>query len=379
MTLTETSKIVRRGVIWFGISAVLYYIFLLLLFPGARGLIAALFPPKDPPTPVFGPLPPLEFVEKATKNNVPPTYHLDTAEGGLPTDFPRKVTVYKFRKSVPSFEKGKNAIDTAARLGYYDGDLVSSLKETTYKWRKIESSGQLEINTDTKEISLATPLSGKAAQFPRGQLSENLAKQLAVELFEDIGRFTDSLYKNGTQTVKFGQFVATRISQIDSPIDAQIARVDFFRSINETPILGPDPTQGQIYAFVRKPDIESTHLDFPAVQSHIWEINPQSNATYGIISVADAWSIVSQNGGVLANVTAKNSSAFHAYSPVRVDDIFINRIFLAYYDNYFLQEYLQPVYVFEGKYTTAGTQGGTVTLYYPAVVPEYIQAPQQDQ
>ena len=220
MTLTEVSKIFRKGVVIFGVVAVMYYVFILLLKPTAKNLYLAIFPPKDPPTPIYGMLPPLEFVEKKTKNTTPPTFNLDTKDGRLPRDIPKKLTVYKYLKPRASFEKGKDAIQTAAALGYTDEDLTSNLKETVYKWQKLASNGVLEINTDTREIKLVTPLDGKSEKFVRGSISETTAKEYATDILTNIGRLQGPLYQSGSQTVTLGYYVGKSVRKTDNPTDA---------------------------------------------------------------------------------------------------------------------------------------------------------------
>jgi hypothetical protein len=373
VTLTEASKIAKKGVILFGILVVVYYIFLLLLLPSAKRLVSLAFPERDPPTPVYGNLPPLEFVEKEIKNDKP-SYFLDTSTGRLPKNLPGKMHVFEYRPPVPSFEKGKAAQRTADVLGYYEDDLVSSLKEEVYRWRKLDSNGLLQINTNTKEIIAATPLAGKSDEYPQGELSKERALKYAQDLLDEIGRLNDELYKNGTQNVTFLQYYGNRLEVTETPLDAQLARVDFFRSINDTPILGPDPKEGLQYVFLRRPSKDKPYLNYPVLESHLWQIRTQTNATYPIISVADAWNLIKNNKGVVVNVTPAGRSFVETYDPVSVEEIFINEIYLAYYDNTNPQEYLQPIYVFEGKYNTQGTKGGELTIYYPAVAPEYIRS-----
>ncbi len=374
MTLSEASKIVRKGVVLTGIFAVVYYIFLLLLFPGAKKLFIVMFPEKDPPTPVYGVLPPLEFIEKDINDDRTPSFILDTKDGRLPKGLPRKMTVYEYIRSVPPFEKGKNASATAEKLGYYEDDLITSLKETTYRWRKLNSNGLLEINTNTKDVIHLTPLTGKASRFPRGELTETKTLNYAKELLEDVGRFEDELYLNGTQKVTFVQFYGNRLETTEAPLDAQLARVDFFRSIEEYPILGPDPKVGLQYIYLRRPTKNEPHYNYPILESHVREIKTQANATYPIITVADAWNLVKNSKGVIVNATPSGSNLLDKSVTPIVEDIYINNIYLAYYDNSSYQEYLQPIYIFEGKYTTGGTQGGTITIYYPALTPDFIQS-----
>ena len=369
----EASKIVRKGVVLFFVTAVLYYIFLLLFLPGTKALISAIFPEKDPPNPIFSTLPPLQFIEKKAKGEFNPAYKLDTNDGRLPKGLPKKMTVYEIRKNVPSFEKGKDARDTALELGYLDDDLITSLKEPIYKWRKLSSNGLLEINTDNRHLTLETPLGGKASFFPRGGLTEKKALDYARDIFKKIGRFDDKLYLDGSAEVILGQFSGSALKETKAESDAQIARVDFFRRINDTPIFGPDPLVGMLYAFVRAPKKEDAHYNVPIMEGYLWEIVPDSQASYPIIGVDVAWEHLKQNKAVVVSILPDSTGKLVAYTPVVVEQVFINNIFLAYYESIDDQPYLQPVYVFQGKYTTSGTQGGTIALYYPAVSPEFIK------
>lgn len=373
MTLTEVSKLAKKWVLFVVLGIVFYYFFLLLIIPGAKMVAKVILPDKNPPNTIYGALPALEFTVKQTKTELNPKYILDTRDGKLPTDLPDRLKVYPVKDKVPSFEKGKNAIKTANELGYFEEDLASSLKERIYKWRKADSDGILEIDTNTEAINLYTPLSGKSQYFPRGSLTEARAVNYAKDILERIDRFYDPLYKNGYQKVTLGEFSSSILSETDSIIDAQIARVDFFRSIEDYPILGTNPKAGMIYVFLRRPSSDNRHYNVPILGSYISEIDQETQATYPIIRPTDAWNFIKQNKGALVNVQPENSSLLMPYIPVTVEEVFINKVSLAYYDSPNQQDYLQPVYVFEGKYTTTGTAGGSLTFYYPAISPEYIQ------
>jgi len=373
VTLTEVSKLAKKWVLFVVLGVVVYYIFLLLLIPGAKMVARAILPDKNPPNTIYGALPPLEFTVKKSIGVLDPKYNLDTRDGKLPTNFPDRLKVYPIKDKVPSFEKGKNAINTANELGYFEKDLTSSLKDITYKWVKNESDGVLQINTNTKEVILYTPLSGKSQFFPKNSLTEERAINYAKDVLEKIDRYYDPLYKEGKQVVTLGEFSSSVLTETDSIIDAQIARVDFFRSIDEYPIVGQDPNSGMIHAYVKKPASNDRHYNVPILRSYINEIDQKTDATYPIINPADAWNFIKQNKGALVSALPDNSSLLVPQTTIRIEEVFINKISLAYYENTTQQDYLQPIYVFEGTYTTEGTAGGSVSFYYPAVSPEYIQ------
>ncbi len=373
MTLTKTASTVKRGVVLSIVLVITYYISLFVIIPLAKGALSSLFPTRNPPTPIYGKLQQLEFVETALDNQQPPAYKLDTKTGRLPDNMPDRMTVYRFRPVPFSYQSGKNAIDSASVLGFYNEDLVTDLKGTTFTWRKILSNGVLEINKDTKEVSLLTPLNGTSDKFPRGRLFASKIIDTAKKLLTDIQRFDDELYKNGRQTVLLGKFQNNALVPTEITVEAQIARVDFFRKINNYDIVTPTFRDGLIYMYVREPQRDEIFYNYPVVETHIWEIESQSNATYPIIPVSQVWTRIQNNEGVLVSVTPKDGNLFRQQLPTKVEEIFIDNIYLAYYDSIKLQKFLQPIYVFEGKYTTAGTQGGSIAIYYPAISGEYIE------
>lgn len=373
MTLTQTSRIVRKGVVLTIVMIVTYYVTLFVVFPLARGTINSLFPDRNPPTPIYGKLPQLEFERVQLLASQSPVYKLDTKDGKLPTGIPDRMTVYKFKPTPFSYQAGKIAADAAAALGFTTEDLVTDLKGTTFTWRSLKSGGALEINKDTKEINLYTPLTGLSDKFPRGRLNSVKAVEIAKEILVATQNYNDPLYISGTQSVILGKFQGNSLVETTIPVEAQIARVDFFRKIKDYDIVTTKFNEGLIYMYVRNPERAEVYYNNPVAQTHIWEIDTQSNATYPIISINEAWNKIQQNEGVIVSVDPKDGNIFDSKKPLRVENIFIDNIYLAYYDNTKLQKYLQPIYVFEGKYTTAGTDGGAIAIYYPALTGEYVE------
>jgi hypothetical protein len=177
--------------------------------------------------------------------------------------------------------------------------------------------------------------------------------------------------------VSYGKFKANGVVKADSPLEAQIARVDFFRNIFEFPILGPDPKKGLLRVYMRAPDnkLEFPQLNFPLVESYYWEVDVDESkvATYPAIPIGTAWSQVSQNKGVIANVTPNGASPFYDNPPTRLQRILINDVYLAYFDNTKPQKYLQPIYVFQGNFFGDNGQNGDITIYYPAISGQFVK------
>ena len=198
----------------------------------------------------------------------------------------------------------------------------------------------MEINTDTRAIMIDTNLFGKSREYTPGSINTETAKEHAIKLFSTIDRFEEPLYKAGYQTVFLGKFESSDIVETRNPYEAQLARVDFFRNLNEYPVLGPDPKKGMLQVVLRTPTRESSPFNYPRMDAHYWEVESGSKATYPLIPIAEAWGVVSTGGGVITNITPKDANPFTDYEPVRVETIRIDNIYLAYYETENFQKYL---------------------------------------
>lgn len=372
MNLTKTASFVKKFVKYLFLIVGSYYLLTFVIFPGSVSLFKAIFVRKIPPNPIYNQLDQLEFVKKKV-NNENPEYVLNTTNAKLPTDFPDKMKVYKFKPQQYSYLAGKNASAEAAVLGFTDEDLVSDLSGTVFRWRDSRTTSSLTININSREISLDTNLSGKSSNFTQKSLSQEVAKEIARNKMALIYRFNDGLYPTGSQTVKLGYYIGNKLYETDNTAEAQLALVDFYRSIETFPILGPDPSKGLMRIIITKQSRNPTPLDNPFLEATYWEIDPETKATYPIIKVSEAWNMVINNRAVITQIVPRKSNPFDIYSPVSVERILIDNIYLAYYETPKYQTYLQPVYVFSGKYTTRGTEGGDISLYFPAITGEWTK------
>ena len=371
MHLTIVSYWFRRGIKGFGVFVILYYFMILLVIPVTKKGLNAIIPEKDPPNPIFGQLDALEFIEKPILSQEV-SYTLNTKDARLPA-IPAKFTVYQYNRPTFSYEAGKNAQKHAALLGFTDADLMTDLKGNVYKWKSVVSGGLLEINKDTKALTLDTSLEGRSALFPAGKLTEDSAINSAKTMLTSLNRFNDMLYQNGTQQVQFGKFTGSKIVGTTVVKEVQIARVDFFRTVNKVPILGPDPKVGNLHVWVKALEGQTSLYDYPRMEAHEWEVEGPSNATYPLVPITQVWNEIVKGKGIIVNVTPRDASPFDEFVPVRVDRVFVNNIYIAYYDNHKVQRYLQPIYVFDGNYTSSVGGAGSITLYYPAVDGQYVK------
>src|SRR5688572_11630704 len=108
MSLTTTSKNVKKGMKISIFAVFFYYLAILLIIPKTQDLLDALNANKEPPNPIYGQLDPLKFI-KQDVSDLKPTFVLNTTNGQLPRGVPRKMNVYKFKGLQYSYLGGVRA------------------------------------------------------------------------------------------------------------------------------------------------------------------------------------------------------------------------------------------------------------------------------
>ena len=375
MSLTKTAHRFKKGAKILLIVVSVYYLMILIIIPKTRDFILDLLVDRNPPNPAFGILDPLKFYPTPI-SDPQPIYVLNTKNGRLPAGMPKKMNVFKFKGIQYSYLSGKGSQTDATLLGFKESELVSDLKGEEFKWQSLESGGILTINTKTQALHLETDMYGKAAEYVKGNINNKIAIDKSIEILRNLNRI-DDFYLRVEPIVTLAVFSGNSLYPTKVGTDAQLARVDLFRKIKDVPVYGPDPKVGLLSVILRNP-IEGTHgsspYNYPVVDIRYWAIDEgKTDASYPIITVKEAWQNVSQGKGIVANVTPKNSNRFVLVDKVRLERVLISDIYLAFYETPEFQRYLQPIWVFSGKYTTTGTEGGEVTIYYPALTTEYTR------
>lgn len=376
MNLTEVSAITRK-LVMVALVLVATYLLGVNVYPTARLFFAETFPKKQDPIPSYGLLPPLEFKEYPITNSRI-KIELNTPDGQLPFGLKRYLPVFEVIEPGFSYNAAAQAQADASTLGFYNQDLITDLNAETYKWRKNDTGSTLEINTTTRTLETITDYTQIAQYYDAGNITEEDAIDIAYEKLEAINRIGDALYVAGEQKVTLGKIDRTgKAVEVDAAYEAEFARVDFYRKMGDFPILGSDPKQGQLSLVVADEKNLSNsqapiYVTNPNMKINYWEINEKTNSLYPLISVRTAWDALIKGNYVISNVTPDTQSPFEEYTPVNVDRVLINEIYLAFYDSDEPQKYLQPIFVFEGNYATQGGGEGSITFYVPAVNAEYV-------
>lgn len=375
MNLTKTSAIARKAIVLVGFIAVLYTIGY-LSFPFAVQTFYSVFPKKQEALPVFGRLPAIKFNGIPLAPSAKPEYNLNTRDGRLPNITPQVINVFEIKKPAVSFSAGKNAQKNAATLFFTDENLASELSGSTFRWLDSKFSRELTINITLNTLDYRTNEANIRDLFeatPQLTFDPENTKSRLIDIFESLGYFNDDFYKNGTQKTTYGRITDNGVVETVTPQEYMLAKVDFFRTIQKIPLLGPRFDNGLLEIVYAKPkDGANEALNYTRIKAAEWSVDTEKIGKYPPVPVEVAWKAVQENKGVYAKAKLKDASVFEKDQPLDISRVFIENIYLAYYDSETYQKYLQPIYVFEGTFTTIDGQSGRVVIYTPAIGGNFV-------
>jgi len=305
-------------------------------------------PPPPPPTVSFGKLPPLKFPDKEKVGGL--SYKMEVPTGALP-EFPDKMSVYFMPYQRPNLLALERATQQAALLGFKDQPQRKS--EKIYQWTRTKDrlislemdvfSGSFNYTYDWQnDQSLLT-----AKKIP----GKEEAKQEAINFLQKANVLEKDILE-GRIEVYYLKVVGNQLKQAVSPSEANFVQVEMFRKkVEEHPVLTPEPSQGIISILIS--GASSYESRIVETNFNYFPLKYDSPATYPLKTSAAAWQEL------------KTGQAFIARWDGSGTDVVIRRIYLAFYDSYQPQEFLQPIVVFEGD--------DNFFAYLPAVTADWIQ------
>lgn len=348
-TLTETAYYTRRTVNWL-ILAVIGYIILRLSWTIFVATWLAIFPPKPPPpNNAFGVLPKLQFPQQSSPSGQL-TFRLETIQGRVP-GASESAMIYFMPKSPANLLALNETQDFAERLGlnpnpiqetkniyrFADSDFI--LRSLRYDIVSNNFILRYRFEEDTGVLN--------EKNFTGSDALLNEAKSLLQSY---------KLYNNdiqlGVANVSFLHLVGDKLVPTTSQSSADAVRVDFYRkTIGNTPIVIPNPDEGPInFVFSASSNAKQRILQFAYTY---WPIDYDTTATYALKTSAVAWQELQSGTGYIARYPKTGQAAV------------VRNVYLAYYDSYDPQTYLQPVFVFEGD--------NGFMAYVPAVAPPWVE------
>ncbi|PJE69117.1 hypothetical protein COU96_01455 [Candidatus Shapirobacteria bacterium CG10_big_fil_rev_8_21_14_0_10_38_14] len=333
LNLTQTSFYVRRGL---KISGILLVAFLITraAFKISSQLWKKAHPePPPPPTVTFGKLPKLIFPNQLA--DLPKiSYKLETIQGSLPS-LPDVGKVYFMPKKGPNLLALDRAKQQARKMGFRNEP--ETVSETTYRWTSQgEPATVMEMDINYGNFHLKYDYNNDPEILVDKNLPTNQqAAQEAKTFLVNNGFLTDDL-NQGTAEFEYLCFEPPNLNPVLSFSEASFVQANLFRAdLDELKILPPNPKKANIsflFSGSRTPGkriLEINYTYFP--------IEKETFATYPLKSTNQAWSELQADKGYIAYLGQNQNG-----------QVTIRKVYLAFYDSFEPQHYLQPIFVFEG-------------------------------
>jgi len=348
-SLTETAYFARRTINW-AIIAVVAYILMRIFWSIFITVFLLIFPPKaPPPNHLFDKLPELVFPLQATPS-AKLTFQLQTIEGTVPKAS-ESATVYLMPKTAPNLLGLNKAQDFATGFNF-DPTPVQENKNI-YRFNDAElplRRLRYDIVSNNFIIRYAfeqdpSVFNGKNLPLPEIGTTE------AVNLLQSHNLYPADL-AGGTNEVLFLKVNGTQLVGTSSLSQADAERIDFFRKpIGDTQVLTPFTDQAPVsIIFSGSSDAKKRIIQFAYT---FWLIDYQTTATYALKTSDQAWEALQSGRGYIARYPTSGNVAV------------VRNVYLAYYDSFDPQTYLQPIFVFDGD--------NGFRAYVPAISSSWIQ------
>lgn len=287
--------------------------------------------PPPPPDVKYGKLPKLIFPQMDQPTL---TYTLETRTGGLPVKMETQYKVFFMpilRPSLLAYDKSK-AI--ANRLEFVAEP--TKLSETDYRW---DTSSPIPSSLTMNIITGAFVLDRRWQEDPVYVTPTIFYsdKQALDRTFNTLAR-VDLLpedVKEGEHNFQYFRAENGQLVRAVSASQAQFIRVNLYRAnIGETRVVNPRKDKGLISALLALQQEEDKQ--FVSIEYNYFPIEEETSAVYPLITPAEAWKRMQEGRGFVASYKEGSTS------------VVVREVTLAYYDSDIPQQYLQPIFVFEG-------------------------------
>jgi len=354
LNLTRAAYLGRQGIKFGAILLVALVVGRTVLTVG-YGFYKTMFPdPPPPPTVGFGILPELRFPEQ-TADDKPLSYELEVPNSRLP-NFGDRAKVFLMNRSSLSLLADQRAKQIAADYGYVFQPTI--LSTSTYRWTKSQPiQATLQMNIQNFSFNITTDYLSRAALLTNKNLPTESSAVSILKAFVKAGQELPEDIATASGTVSYYKSLGGELQPAVSLSDADFLRVD----INRFPIDGnkmfytPQGDEGALNGIIS--GSLSGQDQVVAVDYHYQSIDYTERQTYPLRTVSSAWQIVQAGEAYIARKGTDSSAMIRGIS-------------LGYYDDTEEQDYLQPIYVFEGD--------NGFMAYVPAVDPLWYQtAPQE--
>jgi len=290
-------------------------------------------PPPAAPTLSFGKLPKINF-PKNENSTEDLSYQLETIQGGLPKFSDEPINVYFTQQNGSNLLALDRANQKAQKLGFKKQP--QAISDKIYRWQtETVPATTLDMDITTGNFKLTYDYTNDPEVINSKDLPSNQQAAQEAKSFLNNNDLLPEDLATGTAEFNYLKFNPPELISVASLSEADFVRVNLFRTdLNDLKILPPNPKNALVSIMfsgmktIGKRIIEVNYVYYP--------IYTETIATYPLKNIQTAWQELQNNEGYIANL-GQNSQA-----------ITIRKVYLAYYDSERPQNYLQPIYVFEG-------------------------------
>ncbi len=347
-TLMQTAQATRRALKFGTIFLIFLLCFRILWGVGKNVWKKINPPPPPPPTVAFNKLPKLNF---PSTDEFDLTYHLETIQGSLPR-LDNIVSVFFMPHKAPNLLALDRAKQKARQMGF--ANQSEKINGSLYRWTSSSTPPTtLEMNIDNGNFHLRYQYENDQELLVQKNLPTNeQAAQEAKSFLQTNDLLTNDL-ATGSAEFNYLKYTPPDLAPVSSLSEADFVRVNLFRAnINGLRILPPNPKKASIsFLFSGNKERGKRIIE---INYTYYSIDSNISATYPLKPINNAWQELQSEEGFIANLGQNED-----------EKIIIREVYLAYYDAEELQNFLQPIYVFEGDRGFFG--------YVPAIDPQWTE------
>lgn len=363
-TLTETAKTVRITV-----NIILAVFVIFIGYRVTVKIIQSLLPkpPIEPPKPTlsFGQLPYPTFEDLDIRVNSEVLYDLDLITASLPSA-PNIIPVFKkvpYTTGLLSVERAK----TMAKNFNFDPEQYKELSLTEYEWTDTEHPRTMTINLTTRKFNIAYDYKKDPSVFTEVEFrSDTSAASRATQILSS-GRMLPEDISKGKKLVTLMTWKDNQLTEAERYDQTNAARIHLQRddititSYDEEeyiyPIVGETPTKGPITMIISSnTETKKNILD---LDFNYFSIDQTDFGTYYLKPSQQAWAELQAGEGHIVQFDLPEEPNYEV--------IDIKKVYLAYFDQSGKQDYLQPIWVFEGESTMRNREKVDYVAYIPAL------------
>ncbi len=226
----------------------------------------------------------------------------------------------------------------AQALGFLsDG---TALSDTIYRFAHKDVPATLDINIVNKTLSLSYNLGEDSELLKQRLRSREEAITVARSYLGRADLFVEDL-ENGSQEVEFLASGPEALMRVGSLSEANFVRVNFLRrSYDGLPVITPRNDRGTVWLLVSGETSGARQVI--AGEYHYFPIDEGQRATYPIKTPDSAFEELKMGKGFVIAAPKTGTSAVMNTNAV------VRRVYIGYFDSGKPQQFLQPVYVFDG-------------------------------